>query len=923
MSFLTALYTLLIRPLELLFEMIYCLANRIVEHPGLAIIALSLTMNFLVLPLYKRADAMQEEERKTEEKIGPWQERIKKTFKGDERFMMLQAFYRENNYKPTDALKGSLSLMLEIPFFIAAYRMLSSLRLLHGVKFGPIEDLGAPDHMIVIGAVAINLLPILMTLINIVSSAIYTKGLPTKAKVQLYGMALIFLVFLYNSPAGLVFYWTLNNLFSLVKNIFYKLRNPRLVLSVMSAISGVAVMIWAMVKKGDMTGHRTLFIVLFGVALLVPVILYMTLKGRPKKAVKPIESSEKKIFFLGALFLSILSGVLIPSSVLASSPDEFVDRVMYFNPNQYLLYSGLTAAGTFIVWFGFFYLLASDGAKRIMGGVTWTLCGIAITDYMFFGKGLGTISVNLEYETTPVFSVTEQLINIAVLIVVAAVFTFVLKKSKKIPTYVLLIAVLTVGAMSIKNMSVTTKGYTECGYVKGQEDQAQLTLTTEGKNVVVIMLDRAIGAYVPYIFNENPELVSKFDGFTYYPNTVSFGAYTNMGAPALYGGYEYTPSNLNARKDELLADKHDESLLVMPVIFGESGYHVTVCDPSYAGYRWVPDLRIYDDYPYVDAYLTNGKFNPNYELINGEAMTNRQRNLFLYGLSKIVPLTLSGTIYNNGIYNDADLNAGIHNVDAEGNEISATQTMSDFSHATGLDNKFMDAFTVLLNMNDMTNVVDDPVDQFLIFTNDATHEPMLLSEPSYMPENTVDNSAYDAANADRFTVDGRTMNIAEWTDLKHYQVNMASLIQLGEWFDYLRECGVWDNTRIIIVADHGRDLAQFDYLYFEDVNELDVEFFNPLLMVKDFDSEGFTTDMTFMTNADVPTIATDGLIDSPVNPFTGNAITNEDKYGPLLIFRSHIFSVNENNGTQFQPGDWFVLNGDIFEESSWEYQGFS
>ncbi|MBO4242300.1 MAG: YidC/Oxa1 family membrane protein insertase, partial [Clostridiales bacterium] len=140
MLILTTLYLLIIRPLELLFEVIFAIADRLLPNPGLAIIALSLAMNFLVLPLYKRADAMQEEERKTEEKIGPWQEKIKKTFKGDERFMMLQAFYRENNYKPTDALKGSLSLMLEIPFFIAAYRMLSSLKLLQGVKFGPIAD---------------------------------------------------------------------------------------------------------------------------------------------------------------------------------------------------------------------------------------------------------------------------------------------------------------------------------------------------------------------------------------------------------------------------------------------------------------------------------------------------------------------------------------------------------------------------------------------------------------------------------------------------------------------------------------------------------------------------------------------------------------------------------------------------------------
>jgi hypothetical protein len=37
-----------------------------------------------------------------------------------------------------------------------------------------------------------------MTLINIVSGAIYTKGFPLREKVQLYLMALIFLVLLYH-----------------------------------------------------------------------------------------------------------------------------------------------------------------------------------------------------------------------------------------------------------------------------------------------------------------------------------------------------------------------------------------------------------------------------------------------------------------------------------------------------------------------------------------------------------------------------------------------------------------------------------------------------------------------------------------------------------------------------------------------------
>ena len=56
-------YQLLIGPLELFFEVVFSLANRVIHHPGLCIVFLSLAMNFLVLPLYRRADAMQAEKR--------------------------------------------------------------------------------------------------------------------------------------------------------------------------------------------------------------------------------------------------------------------------------------------------------------------------------------------------------------------------------------------------------------------------------------------------------------------------------------------------------------------------------------------------------------------------------------------------------------------------------------------------------------------------------------------------------------------------------------------------------------------------------------------------------------------------------------------------------------------------------------------
>ena len=54
-------------------------------------------------------------------------------------------------------------------------------------------------------------------------------------------------------------------------------------------------------------------------------------------------------------------------------------------------------------------------------------------------------------------------------------------------------------------------------------------------------------------------------------------------------------------------------------------------------------------------------------------------------------------------------------------------------------------------------------------------------------------------------------------------------------------------------------------------------------MVKDFDASGFSVDYSFMTNADVPYIAAEDIITSPVNPYTSAPLTTENKNGVLDI----------------------------------------
>lgn len=902
------IYTILIRPLLLLFEVLFMLVNNMIDNPGLSIIALSLAMNFLVLPLYRRADAMQEEEREMEARLHKGVAHIKKVFKGDERMMMLQTYYRQNNYKPTYVLKGSVSLFLEIPFFIAAYQFLSHLELLEGCAFGVISDLGAQDALISVGGMSINLLPVIMTAVNLISCVIFTKGYPVKTKVQLYSMAVFFFFFLYKSPAGLVFYWTLNNIFSLVKTIFYKLKNPGKVLKILFACAGAVLFVYGVGFFHTKRLKDIIFVTALGILLMLPLIVTLVKKHCTVK-LKPDIKTNGKTFFAGAIYMAVLAGAVIPSSVIVASPQEFADINYYVNPVWYVWSALCYAVGTFIVWVGVFYGLASPKNKKYFELGIWILSGIATLDYMFFGKNWGVLSNTLRYEVKLDYSRPEQLKNIGIVLLVMLVLVIIYRFVGNHVPQILMIASLAFVVMSGNNMIRIHKSVSELSEAveAAKREMPSFSLSKNGKNVVVLMLDRAMGQYVPYFMNEKPELAEKFSGFTYYSNVVSFGAYTNFASSALFGGYEYTPFEMNKRDTEPLKDKHNEALKIMPVLFDENGYDVTVCDPVYANYQWTSDLSIYDEYPDIDTYITAGKFADKEGKLN--AITNRKRNFFCYSIMKMVPECMQSVIYDNGNYN--------HGVEEEH---AANQVMRNLYVADGINESFMNCYTTLQNLSGITEVNDSETNTFLMMTNDLTHEPMLLQEPEYVPMENVDNTKYEELHSDRYTVDGKTLSMEKDFQQRYYQTNMAALLQIAEWLDYMKENDVYDNTRIIIVADHGRDVQQLEELILDDGSNpvCDAEFYYPLLMVKDFGDGEFATSEEFMTNADVATLAFDGLIDNPVNPFTGKVINNSEKTAhDQYILGSEDYDVSVNNGNVFLPGMWLSIHDNIHEKSNW------
>ena len=67
MLFFQYLYALVIGPLELVFKIIFSILNKYIPFTGVNILLLSLAFSLLVLPLYMRADKIQEEAREQED----------------------------------------------------------------------------------------------------------------------------------------------------------------------------------------------------------------------------------------------------------------------------------------------------------------------------------------------------------------------------------------------------------------------------------------------------------------------------------------------------------------------------------------------------------------------------------------------------------------------------------------------------------------------------------------------------------------------------------------------------------------------------------------------------------------------------------------------------------------------------------------
>ena len=932
------LYDIVVSPLVYIVELSFSILLRVLNNPGLALVGVSLVVNSLCLPLYRMADLTQKAEHEKQESMEKWVKHIKEHFHGDEQYMMLTTYYRQRGYKPLSALKGSASLLLQIPVFMAAYNYISNLTLLKGAPFLFISDLGAPDQLLIVDGFTVNVLPIAMTLLNCVSTFIYTRELALRDKIQTYCLALVFLALLYNSPSGLVLYWTCNQIFSFVKNIFLKiLEKPRKALCFLIQVVLIAFGSYLFVLNRVTSVCQ--IVTFASLVCIVELIVIIPLVRECKGIVAGGEDQSNYVsaFLFSAFLLAALVGLLIPSALLADSTAEFIDVYDYVSPLTFLFHTGAVSVGLFVLWVGVYFLLSNSKGKNSIGLGMAILAGISVLDYFCFPDALGTIASDLIYSVEPVFEAQAILNNAIAVLGLSAVIVALWHFKRSVVTPLLGIILTAVICLSIMNISVIAEVSAEkereaveianSTHVRMFDDNGNplpiFNLSSEGHNVVVIFMDRAIGGYIPYLFNERPDLVDKFDGFTYYPNTISFGPRTVFGAPALYGGYDYSFEAINERENESLVTKHMEALSIMPRIFHENGFMVTVLDPPLVDYSFgaTEYTNLEAMIPGATVLHVSGAYNGLYLVGGSDAKScgiANERTFFFYSLFKAVPTLFRPMVYDGGTYYSTttdDQNVSFEV--AQSHDLANAEASSRRPTFT-LKKEFFDNYTVLASLSFITGVVGDSSNNFIILQNSTTHTPSLLQLPDYVPSIYLNNEGLE--DYDRFTINGRTVDMSSDMMLAHYHSNMATLLLLSDWFDFMREHGVYNNTRIVIVADHGYELHQWEDLIFDD--SLDIEMLNPLLMVKDFESHGFMTSDEFMTNGDVPAIVFEGLVENPVNPYTGNPINSDEKNAkPQQVTTSVRWDVRDyQTGNTFntEDGHTYTVHDNIFDFNNWE-----
>ena len=206
--------------------------NGVLKNYGLAIIAITIIIRLVFLPLTIKSMASMKEMQVKMQALKPKMDALKEKYKDDKtkQNAELMKLYTSHGINPLSSLGGCLPLLIQLPVFIALYDvLLYSIELRHS-SFLWINDLSEPEFLFNIPGIEIpfRILPLAMGLSWYASQKMTpTPTMGTENQLQMKMMEfmpLIFTVMFWGLPSGLILYWTVSNILSIAQQLYVNRR---------------------------------------------------------------------------------------------------------------------------------------------------------------------------------------------------------------------------------------------------------------------------------------------------------------------------------------------------------------------------------------------------------------------------------------------------------------------------------------------------------------------------------------------------------------------------------------------------------------------------------------------------------------------------------------------------------------------------
>ena len=971
------LYNITIYPIEFIIEIVFYLFNNVFKSGyATSLFFLSLIINFISLPLYNIAESWQAKERAIQEKMKPMIDNIKAVYKGDQRYLLIRTCQRINGYKTIYAFRGTLGLLIQIPFFLAAYNFIHNLSGLQLGSFLFIKDFSKPDGILNIGNISVNILPFIMTLFSLLAGLVYSKKLKFKESLPLYIVSLIFLVLLYNSPSGLVFYWTLNCLFSLIKNIFieYKLYkvfvvnkykilrgyniffviltiifilllslgnierkaylsdfsfeevlqeknmiylfrlnfyskifrnsdiyglkvdlnklNNNVVIDIgfdfKGSASGFIILKDYIENIGKIEVYYKLFIKKYIINILIILFILFILFNSYKYILKIFSDSflEKRnlLIISSCLVISVLSGLFISSSLIGNSPTEFK------SPFDLIINDLSMSLGLFLFYPLFIYVLFSEKIKNYLTLLLIFVASFVLINTFIMKGNYININADFVFDNTDLLkaSLKEILLTIILTVVLISIIILIIKKKKLIFIInIYFVVILALIGVSIFDISKIIREHNKLKNIQVDNKSSDIkifNMSKTGENIFVFVLDRAINSYWLDAFERFPNYKKDFDGFIFYPNNVSFSQLT-ISIGSLYGGYDYLPYEMSIDGGYNITKFHNEALLTIPLALEKYNYKSSVIDPPYENLLGDTYKKVFKDYTNISVYNSSSILNyslNNYLNLDSNfnieelAKLEQKNKIIRFSIFRMLPINFRADFYRDKRW---------------------FLTSSSFIRI----NSSIKYYSMLLSTPYFLNTKKSGNYCNVIY-NIITHEPAFFSS-DFLPYSELKE------------VDNKDLIIYKNSNsVRHFYANIASINCMTNFISYLKENDIYDNTKIIIVSDHGAGVNTTS-------TNKNINFINPynaLLMYKDFNSKGeIKIETNFMTIADTPYLATKH-IPNIQNPFNNKLITNDYKNKGVYLIRINSWRPEGQFSNRYDFNEYYNVKDNIFDINNWK-----